>query len=62
MLNSRVGFKTLKKIDIYLRNLNGFFTYECSSRAYQSCKSARSNFAKIHGLHPDQVKARFSEK
>lgn len=50
-----------KKIDIYLKSLNGYWKYECSTMASPSCKSALHNFCVRHGLDKSQVKARFSK-
>ena len=51
-----------RKIDIYLYNLaHGCWQYECSTTWAKTCKYAKARFVARHGLHPDQVKARFAE-
>lgn len=53
--------KTYKKIDIYLKHLNGLFEYECSTIQHPTCKSAKESFLKKHDyLSPEQVKASFA--
>jgi hypothetical protein len=53
-----------KKIDIYLKNLNGFYGYECSTNASKTCKEAKDRYLKGigRGLDSSQVKTRFSKK
>jgi hypothetical protein len=53
-------FKTFKKIDIYLRDLKGNYTYECSTNASRTCKEAKEQFCVRHGLDKGQVKTNFS--
>lgn len=51
-----------KKIDIYLKNLNGFYKYECSTTWSKTCKEAKANFLKKHNyLDNGQVKACFAK-
>jgi hypothetical protein len=51
-----------KKIDIYLKNLRGFYQYECSTNWSKTCKEAKTNFLRIHNyLDKTQVKANFSK-
>ena len=51
----------LRKIDIYLKSLNGFYQYECSKKWAKTCKEAKNRFLKIHNyLSPEQVKASYS--
>lgn len=55
--------KTYKKIDIYLRNLNGTYQYECSCMGYKTCKQAKESFlGKYNYLDKSQVKACFATK
>ena len=51
-----------KKIDIYLKNLNGFWQYECSTNASVNCKQAKQSFMSRHYLDGGQVKASYAEK
>jgi hypothetical protein len=52
-----------KKIDIYLKDLKGFYCYECSTNASKTCKQAKENY--LHGigkgLNQSQVKVSFSK-
>ena len=51
----------MKKIDIYLKNLRGFWQYECSTSQAKTCKQAKQRFLNIHYyLDKTQVKACFS--
>ena len=51
-----------KKIDIYLKDLKGFYKYECSTTWSKTCKQAKITFLKKHAyLSPEQVKVVFSE-
>ena len=50
-----------KKIDIYLKDLNGNYAYECSTNSYATCKQAKASFLTKHNyLDNSQVKASFS--
>ena len=50
-----------KKIDIYLKNRNGFYTYECSTNWSSTCKEAKAGFLKKQSyLDQSQVRANFS--
>jgi hypothetical protein len=50
-----------KKIDIYLKNLKGFYQYECSTNLSKTCKEAKKRFLlKENYLDKSQVKANFS--
>lgn len=50
------------KIDIFLKNLRGNYTYECSTTQSKTCKEAKAKFLAIHNyLSPNQVKANFSK-
>lgn len=52
-----------KKIDIYLKNLKGFYQYECSTNWSKTCKEAKNKFLNKHNyLDASQVKANFSIK
>lgn len=52
-----------KKIDIYLKHLNGYFQYECSTNRSKTCKEAKARFLELHkGISPDQVKASFAKE
>jgi len=57
------GDKTnYKKIDIYLKNLKGFYQYECSTNWSKTCKEAKNRFLNKHNyLDASQVKANFSK-
>lgn len=50
-----------KKIDIYLKALNGTYQYECSTNASKTCKEAREKFCLRHGLDKGQVKCNFAK-
>ena len=51
-----------KKIDIYLRNLKGFWQYECSTTWSKTCKEAKHKFLlKENYLDISQVKALFAK-
>ncbi len=50
-----------KKIDIYLKNSHGAWTYETSTNASKTFKQAKQNFCIRHCLSKDQVKAIFSK-
>lgn len=50
-----------QKIDIYLRDLRGHYSYECSTITYKTCKEARRKFALRHALSEDQVKTNFAK-
>lgn len=52
---------TYRKIDIYLKNPRGGYTYGCSTTRSKTCKEAKRRFLEVHNyLHPDQVRARFA--
>lgn len=52
----------MKKIDIYLKNIRGFYQYECSTNQAKTCKEAKGRFLKIHNyLSENQVKVNFSK-
>lgn len=54
--------KTYKKIDIYTKNFNGFYVYECSTMRYKTCKEAKKSFLlKENYLDTSQVKCSFSK-
>lgn len=49
-----------KKIDIYLKNIKGVYTYECSTNMSKTCKEAKAKFLQKHNyLDAGQVKASF---
>lgn len=49
-----------KKINIYLKNLRGVYTYECSTTWSKTCKEAKASFLKKHNyLDSSQVKASY---
>jgi hypothetical protein len=51
-----------KKIDIYLKNLRGFWQYECSTNWSKTCKEAKQKFLnKENYLDKGQVKAVFAK-
>jgi len=51
-----------KKIDIYLKDLNGNYAYECSTNSYKTCKQAKQSFLnKYDYLDDTQVKTNFSK-
>ena len=51
------------KIDIFLKHLNGFYQYECSTTQSKTCKEAKQKFLQLHsGIHKDQVKASKASK
>ena len=51
-----------KKIDIYLKNLRGFWQYECSTNWSKTCKEAKYKFLlKENYLDNSQVKAIFAK-
>jgi len=51
-----------KKIDVYLRNLKGFWQYECSTNYSKTCKEAKQKFLlKENYLDNSQVKAIFAK-
>jgi len=51
-----------KKIDIYLKNLRGFWQYECSTTWSKNCKEAKQKFLNRENyLDKSQVKALFSK-
>lgn len=57
-----INFKVYpRKIDIYLRNRNGSYTYETSTMAAETCKHAKQNFCARHCLDKSQVKANFAK-
>ena len=50
------------KINIYLKNLRGNYTYECSTNMSKTCKEAKRKFLAIHNyLDATQVKASFAK-
>ena len=54
--------KQHKKIDIYLRSLNGCLQYECSTTWSKTCKQAKEAFLRKYDyLSPNQVKASFAK-
>jgi len=53
--------RNYKKIDIYLKNLKGFYAYECSTNAYPTCRQAKASMLKRHGLDDSQVKCNFAK-
>jgi len=54
--------RNYKKIDIFLKDLKGFYTYEISTNWSKTCKEAKSRFLKRHNyLDKTQVKAKFSK-
>jgi len=55
----KVAFKTHKKIDIFLKNGRGNWTYECSTMASKTCKEAKRIFCARHCLDKTQVKCNF---
>lgn len=60
-LDNQLGFKVYpKKIDIYLKNKRGFWQYECSTKAYKTCKTAKHNFCVKYCLDHSQVKCSFA--
>jgi hypothetical protein len=51
-----------KKIDIYLRNLKGFWQYETSTNGSKTCKEAKQKFLlRENYLDDSQVKAKFAK-
>jgi hypothetical protein len=61
MDNLAINGGRYKKIDIYLKDLNGNYVYECSTNSYATCKQAKASFlAKHNYLDVTQVKASFS--
>lgn len=54
-------FKTYKKIDIFLKNRQGFYAYECSTMASRTCKEAKHNFCIKHCLDGSQVICSFAK-
>ena len=51
-----------KKIDIYLKNLKGFWQYECSTNWSKTCKEAKEKMLLKHNyLSKDQIKTCFSK-
>ena len=48
-----------KKIDIYLKSLNGYWRYECSTNVSQTLKQAKYNFCVKYCLDSSQVKCKF---
>lgn len=49
-----------RKINIYLRNTKGFFTYESSTNWHRTCKEAKKAFLDKHDyLDITQVKASY---
>ncbi len=54
--------KQYKKIDIYLRSLNGSLQYECSTTWSKTCKQAKEEFLKRYDyLSPNQVAVFFAK-
>ena len=52
-----------RKIDIYLKNLNGYYQYECSTTWSKTCKYAKERFLFRHNyLDKGQVKASFAKE
>jgi hypothetical protein len=52
-----------KKIDIYLRNTKGVYTYECSTTWSRTCKDAKMRFLqKENYLDQSQVKAVYAKE
>ena len=52
-----------KKIDIYLKSLNGNYAYECSTNWYKTCKEAKQSFLNKHSyLDTAQVKTVFNKE
>jgi hypothetical protein len=50
-----------KKINIYLKNRNGNYAYECSTNMSKTCKEAKNKFLAVHNyLDITQVKASFN--
>jgi len=53
----------MKKIDIFLKNLKGFWKYECSTNSSKNCKDAKRKFLlKENYLDISQVKANFNKQ
>lgn len=62
-ITMKIYFKTFpRKIDIYLKNQNGFWQYECSTNAAKTCKQAKYNFCIRHGFDNTQVKCIFAKQ
>jgi len=52
-----------KKIDIFLKDLSGYYKYECSTIWYKTCKDAKQSFLNKHSyLDSAQVKCNFSKQ
>lgn len=51
----------MKKIDIYLKNLKGFWQYECSTNWSKTCKKVKQAFCVRHSLSSNQVKCLFAK-
>ena len=56
--------KQYRKIDIYLKNLKGFYAYECSTTWARTCKEAKAGYLRGvgKGLDNGQVKTSFSKE
>jgi hypothetical protein len=51
-----------RKIDIFLKNLNGTYVYECSTNWSKTCKEAKKAFLNKHNyLDDSQVKCNFAK-
>lgn len=52
--------KNQRKINIYLKDLKGFYRYESSTNWSKTCKEAKAKFLeKENYLHPSQVKTSY---
>jgi len=50
-----------KKINIYLKDLKGFYKYECSTTWSKTCKDAKKSFLTKHNyLDNTQVKTSYN--
>jgi hypothetical protein len=55
-----VGFKTYKKIDIYLKRPGGVLDYLASTNARKTCKEAREKYAVMFGYAASDLVAKYA--
>ena len=55
-----IGFKTYKKIDIYLKRPSGVLDYLASTNARKTCREAREKYAIAFGYAASDLVARYA--
>lgn len=50
-----------RKIDFFIKNLRGFWQYDCSTTWAKTCKQAKADYCTKYQVNPAMVKAKFAE-